>query len=74
LSELPQPRKEPIEIIGEAVKIFAVVSSGLTFILLLGVPTHTRGATRSTRLKWQERQQQVDQAVERDASHHPANQ
>jgi hypothetical protein len=46
-----------------------VAAAGLAvFTLVGGCPTHTRGATRSTRLEWERRQQAIEQAVQESAS------
>jgi hypothetical protein len=42
---------------------FAVVSGGMFLLVAAAIFTPTMGGRRSTRLKWQERQQQADEAV-----------
>jgi hypothetical protein len=41
-----------------------VVAGGVFLLILLAIATPTMGATRSTQLKWQERQQQMEAARE----------
>ena len=40
-----------------------LVGSGTAFILFAAAPTRTLGALRSHRLKWEQRKEQIDQAV-----------
>lgn len=48
-----------------------ITVGGVVFIVVASSMSRVRGATRSARLKWEERQRQVDQAV-RDATDSPA--
>ncbi|HEV3140875.1 MAG TPA: hypothetical protein VGY57_10180 [Vicinamibacterales bacterium] len=70
-SRLPDPNGRPKPL--DAGFVFFDVIAFLAAILftafaLLGFTTRTMGATRSTRLKWQERQRQVDEAVKAAAA------
>src|SRR5687768_6680652 len=41
----------------------AIVAGGAIFALLTVQPSTSRGSTRSAKLRWQERQAQIDQAI-----------
>ena len=46
----------------------AVGTGAFGFLMVGGVTASTRGATRSTRLVWEQRQDQVEQAIAAQAS------
>ncbi len=55
---------EGLKAIGTSVLVIA--AAGVAFALVCAVPRRTAGATRSTKLRWQERQQQIDEAMVRE--------
>ena len=53
LADSPQPQKTLPDCSG-ALQGVVLLVAGLTFVMVLGTPHATAGATRSVRLKWQE--------------------
>jgi hypothetical protein len=49
--------------ITQVIVAVAVTAGGLIAFAALTMPTRTAGATRSSRLRWEERQQQIETAV-----------
>jgi hypothetical protein len=72
--KLPDPNGRPRAVdagFGLVDLIAGVAAAGVSLFMLVGFLTPTMGATRSTRLKWQERQNQVDEAVKTAVDERP---
>jgi hypothetical protein len=70
-SPSPYQRPQPVTNdrlwgLGAVAAVSAIVVGGAAFVMLGLGPHPLRGATRSARLKWEERDRQIRQAMERE--------
>ena len=69
----PVPVEEAISWTGIAVAAISFVAcSGIAFVLLGNLSRPTMGSTRSSKLQWEQRRAEVDQAIEEELSRRQA--
>ncbi len=64
MSEEARRPPTPMRRLPRVLKVVAIAAGGTgLFVLVNGMLTPTMGAQRSTRLQWEQRQQDIDQAI-----------
>ena len=49
---------------GSVLSGIAIIATGILSVAIFATPTSCRGATRSTKLKWQQRDREIQQAIQ----------
>lgn len=60
----PLPVKESPSCLGRALKLAAVVATGMTTCVVVVAPSLVRGATRSERIRLESRRAEIERVVE----------
>ena len=64
----PVSSSEKASLLGRVGAVVAVIVGGTVVFACLVTPTRTSGATRSAKLKWQERQQEIERVAASQAT------